>query len=62
MLDNTLKLNLNHKTESKYSPTKGEALAVSWSLEHSKMFKLAGLSINGMQLHSHVPTHTPVFI
>ena len=29
-----------HETESRYSPTEGEALAVSWSLEHSKMFTL----------------------
>lgn len=27
-------------TESKYSPTKSEVLAVSWSLEHSNMFTL----------------------
>ena len=27
-----------HKIESRYSPTEGEALAISWSLEHSKMF------------------------
>ena len=29
-----------HETESRYAPTEGEALAVSWSLEHSKMFTL----------------------
>ena len=27
-------------TESRYSPTEGEALAVSWSLKHSRMFTL----------------------
>ena len=29
-----------HPAETRYSPTEGEALAIAWSLEHSKMFVL----------------------
>ena len=29
-----------HNTESRYAPTEGEALAIAWSPEHSKMFTL----------------------
>ena len=33
-------LHFTHRIKSNYSPTEGEALAISWSLESSKMFPL----------------------
>ena len=39
--------NFTHENESRYSPTKDEVLAVSWSLEHSKMFILGCSNLIG---------------